>query len=57
MSDTSSCRHIWLYRTYAPRPSIGREVKLIRLPSDSMADKGHIKLIIYNIYYAIYTDN
>ncbi len=36
--------------------SVVREVKLIRLPSDSMADRGDIKLIIY-IYYAIYTDN
>ena len=27
--------------------TVVREVKLIRLPSDSMADRGHIKLIIY----------
>ena len=30
-----------------------REVKLICLPSDSMGDRGHIKVIIY-IYYDIY---
>ena len=35
---------------------LGREVKLICLPSDIMGDRGHIKVIIY-IYYAIYTDN
>ena len=35
---------------------LGREVKLICLPSDSMGDRGHIKLIIY-IYYDIYTAN
>ena len=32
-----------------------REVRLIRLPSDSIADRGHISLII-NRYYAICTD-
>ena len=30
---------------------VGREVKLICLPSDSMGDRGHIKLIIYIIIY------
>ena len=32
-----------------------REVRLIRLPSDSIAERGHILLII-NRYYAICTD-
>ena len=32
-----------------------REVKLIRLPSDSIADRGHISLII-DRYYANCTD-
>ena len=32
-----------------------REVRLIRLPSDSIADRGHISLIIIR-YYAICTD-
>ena len=36
--------------------TLGREVKLICLPSDNMGDRDHIKMIIY-IYYAIYTDN
>ena len=35
--------------------TITREVRLIRLPSDSIADRGHISLII-NRYYAICTD-
>ena len=35
--------------------SRGREVELIRLPSDSIADRDHISLII-DRYYAIYTD-
>ena len=35
--------------------SHSREVRLIRLPSDSIADRGHISLII-NRYYAICTD-
>ena len=34
----------------------GREVSLIRLPSDNMWDRGHMKVILY-MYYAIYTDN
>ena len=34
---------------------VGREVKLNRLPSDSIADRGHISLII-DRYYANCTD-
>ena len=34
---------------------VGREVKLIRLLSDSIADRGHISLII-DRYYANCTD-
>ncbi len=52
------CKNVYNFITTdsSMQQHIGREVKLICLPSDNMGDRGHIKMIIY-IYYAIYTDN
>ena len=49
------CGHLFCVPNPAHGTATGREVRLIRLPSDSIADRGHISLII-NRYYAICTD-